>query len=433
MLSAGGIRQQFSIRENIEMSLYGIDFLRSLPHEVQTPQSRPFCFMWTQPRAGNHTHTPTHSPPSPPPPTHQVARLTNSSPAEHDVQLHEHGYLLLASTAQGDANLRANNAVQHAAGADWITLLRPDEIERRFPWCRTDDLTLGAFGERNEGYFDPWCFLNGLRAACRQLGVTTVNSAAVGMSASSGPAPGAPSPAASAPAVISAVHTADGQTLACDRVVVAAGAWSARVVDQMRAALAPHHGVADVPVRRRKRSVFHVHCAQDGAADAHAMPPASTPLVVDPSGVWFRPEAGRPGAFICGVSPDAAAADPDCEGEDDACHLERPDHAIFEDRVWPALYERVPRAFGALRMGHMWAGYYDYNTLDQNAIIDHHPDVRNAVVATGFSGHGLQQAPATGRAVAELVLEGRFCSLDLGKFGYGRILRGEPFLEANIV
>lgn len=80
-----------------------------------------------------------------------------------------------------------------------------------------------------------------------------------------------------------------------------------------------------------------------------------------------------------------------------------------------------------------WAGFYDYNTFDQNAIIGQHPLINNMYFATGFSGHGLQQSPAVGRAVAELILDGDFKTLDLGNFGFKRILAQEPMLERNIV
>lgn len=80
-----------------------------------------------------------------------------------------------------------------------------------------------------------------------------------------------------------------------------------------------------------------------------------------------------------------------------------------------------------------WAGYYDYNTFDQNAIIGQHPYHDNLIFATGFSGHGIQQAPAAGRAVMELIVDGRFTSIDLERFGFDRIISNEPIFEQNIV
>lgn len=80
-----------------------------------------------------------------------------------------------------------------------------------------------------------------------------------------------------------------------------------------------------------------------------------------------------------------------------------------------------------------WAGFYDYNTFDQNAIIGQHPLVTNMYFATGFSGHGLQQSPAVGRAVAELIVDGGYKTIDLGAFDVKRILLQEPMLERNIV
>lgn len=80
-----------------------------------------------------------------------------------------------------------------------------------------------------------------------------------------------------------------------------------------------------------------------------------------------------------------------------------------------------------------WAGFYDYNTFDQNGIIGLHPLVTNMYFATGFSGHGLQQSPAVGRAVAELIVDGCFKTIDLSAFDVKRILLQEPILERNIV
>jgi len=100
--------------------------------------------------------------------------------------------------------------------------------------------------------------------------------------------------------------------------------------------------------------------------------------------------------------------------------------------VWPTLAHRIP-AFEAIKLVRAWAGHYDYNTLDQNAILGPHPEVGNFYFANGFSGHGLQQSPAVGRATAEHIIHGGYRSIDLTRFGYGRVLRNEPIFELNVV
>ena len=79
---------------------------------------------------------------------------------------------------------------------------------------------------------------------------------------------------------------------------------------------------------------------------------------------------------------------------------------FFEERIWPALYNRV-EAFGEIKVRSSWAGLYEVNTADHNALIGWHPGLPNVLLLNGFSGHGLQQSPAAGRAAAELVAHGR--------------------------
>jgi glycine/D-amino acid oxidase-like deaminating enzyme len=221
----------------------------------------------------------------------------------------------------------------------------------------------------------------------------------------------------------------DGGTervIGCGHLVNAAGAWSARLVDMCGG------GVAPLPVAARRRSIFSVRAAPMAAEGNAGTPPVvpsqSTPLVVDPTGVYFRPE-GPPGHFICGVSPPESRGDPD-GGE--LHELDEVDHGLFDEIVWPTLYARC-EAFGALKVQSAWSGFYEYNTLDQNAIIGNHPHVPNLILCNGFSGHGLQQAPGAGRAVAELLTTGSYTTVDVSCFGFDRVLSNEPIFEKNIV
>jgi sarcosine oxidase len=149
--------------------------------------------------------------------------------------------------------------------------------------------------------------------------------------------------------------------------------------------------------------------------------PGLTPLTIDPSGTWFRPE-GR--FYIGGTTP--------AEGNDPPTAPLEVQHQEWDDMVWPALANRVP-AFEAAKVVNSWAGYYEYNTFDQNGIVGRHPAIESLIFATGFSGHGIQQSPAVGRAVAELIVHGSYRTLDLSPFGYERISAGKPIRELNVV
>ena len=143
--------------------------------------------------------------------------------------------------------------------------------------------------------------------------------------------------------------------------------------------------------------------------------------MIDPSGVWCRPE-GR--LWLAGSAPDP---DPDADPDD----LE-PDHSQWEDTVWPALAARVP-AFEAVKVIRAWAGQYDMNTMDANAILGAHDEVSNLILANGFSGHGLQQSPAVGRGLAAWIVHGRWVTLDMSPLGFARVRAGRPYLERAVI
>jgi len=222
-------------------------------------------------------------------------------------------------------------------------------------------------------------------------------------------------------------------TLSPRTVVNAAGAHAHDVLTLL-ASDYPRH-VTELPVRPRKRCIFFFRCP--AAATLPSSPPATplckAPLTVDGSGVYFRPEGrGTTDTFLAGVSPDATD---DCDALDDTAAFGVTDadyEKLFESCIWPALYERV-EAFGEIKVHSSWAGLYEYNTIDQNALIGSHPELPNLILANGFSGHGLQQSPACGRAVAELIEHGRFLTLDLSLFGPERVTEARAGRETGIV
>jgi glycine/D-amino acid oxidase-like deaminating enzyme len=169
----------------------------------------------------------------------------------------------------------------------------------------------------------------------------------------------------------------------------------------------------DLPVYARRRSIFNV---SSPARLPHC------PLLIDPTGVYFRPEGNT---FITGTSPS-----PERDAND--LPLDEVDYDLFDEVIWPTLAHRVPQ-FEALRVERCWSGYYEYNVFDQNAIIGYHPDIDNCVFANGYSGHGLQQGPATGRGVSELILTGQYITLDLSALGWDRLLENRPIVEKNVV
>jgi glycine/D-amino acid oxidase-like deaminating enzyme len=305
-----------------------------------------------------------------------------------ELALTENGYLYLASEA-GAPILAANHATQLFEGAD-ILLLGADALKARFPFLNLDGVAAAAWGRSGEGWFDGYMLMQAFRRKARSLGAVYREGEIVEIEREG--------------ARVSTVRLASGERFACGAFVNAAGASGA-------AKLAGEMGVA-IPVHSRKRCVF-LFTAKERIARC--------PLVIDTSGVYVRTEGE---SYICGVSP-PEAQDPDS----DDFEVEWPQ---FDEIIWPALAHRIP-AFENLRPGRAWAGHYDLNIFDHNAIVGRVPGLDNAFLAAGFSGHGIQQSPAIGRGLAELIAQGRYETLDLGDFAYERIAAGRPLLERNVI
>jgi FAD-dependent oxidoreductase domain-containing protein 1 len=307
-----------------------------------------------------------------------------------NIGLKEGGYLYLSATNAGAALLKELNTVQRSEGAD-IALLEPALLKEKFPYLQTDDLTMGSFGLSGEGWFDGYGLLQAFRKKARSLGVTYHKAKVTGLERSG--------------SRVTSVTLDGGSQIPCGAFVNTSGASGARAVASMA-------GV-DIPVFAKKRCVFPFTCKT---------PTPNLPLLIDTSGIWVRPEGD---GYIAGFSPD------DLDETDSGTDFEV-DWSIFEDIIWPALAQRIP-AFEAIKPGNPWAGHYDMCLLDHNAIIGRLGGLDNAYIAAGFSGHGLQQSPAVGRGLAELISTGNYLSLDLSALGFDRIIKGEPLLERNVI
>jgi FAD-dependent oxidoreductase domain-containing protein 1 len=308
---------------------------------------------------------------------------------EADIAFREKGYLILAGP-DGLPILTANHAVQLAEGAD-IVMEDAAALQSRFPWLSGEGIAAGAYGRSGEGWFDAHALLALFRKALKSRAIDMMEGevAAIGL----------------ADGRVTGVTLADGRRIDAGLVVNAAGPNAGTV-----AAMA---GLA-LPVEPRKRSVF-VFEARERLEDM--------PLLVDPSGIYVRPEGS---VYITGGAEDEAG-----ESAADPADFE-PEWPLFEEVIWPVLAARIP-AFEAIKPTRAWAGHYDYNTLDQNAVIGPHPVVSNFLFANGFSGHGLQQAPAVGKALAEWIIHGAYRTVDCSAFGYERIAEGRAFRELNVI
>ncbi|WP_137110398.1 FAD-binding oxidoreductase [Rhodobacter sp. SY28-1] len=347
-LSFSCIRQQFSTELNIRISQFGADFVQSLRQQM-----------------GGDDRVP-------------------------ELKIQNFGYLYMADTPDFAAVLRANQAVQAAAGAG-TRLLTPDQIKAEYPFYSVDDLVLGSLNTKDEGYFDGFTVFDWFRRKAREAGVEYLAGEVTGLDVSAGRVTG--------------VRLASGRRIGCGMVVNASGTRGAKV-----AAMA---GIA-IPIEPRKRYNWVIQ--------AETPLDRPLPLTIDPTGVYVREVGG--GTYMAGGHADV---DPAVAFDDFAM-----DPDIWLDKFWPTIATRIP-AFEAVKVVNEWAGQYDYNLLDQNAITGPHPEIGNFLFLNGFSGHGLQQSPAMGRATAEWIVHGGYRTLDMRPFHYDRIAAGQAMVEAAII
>ncbi len=309
-----------------------------------------------------------------------------------ELSIQNYGYMYLADNDTFAKTLRENQKVQRAAGAE-TELLTANAIKERYPFYNVDDVLLGSINRKDEGYWDGGTVFDWWRRSAKDNGVEYLTNRAVAMDVDGGK--------------VRSIILETGEVISCGQVVNASGP---------RGALTAQMAGIQLPVEPRKRFTWIFSAEQPLDQEL--------PLTIDPSGVHVRQDG--PKTYMAGGAPepgDDVAVDPNDFTMD---------HGRWENHVWPIIATRIPQ-FETIKVVTEWAGHYAYNTLDQNAVIGAHPEISNFIFLNGFSGHGLQQSPAMGRATAELLIYGDYRSLDMAPFGFERIAAGRSFQEKAII
>lgn len=292
------------------------------------------------------------------------------------------GYLYLVAGNVGIAQIEAVRKEMDSAGTS-PQILDRTSLSERFPSVRVDDIDQGLWSP-DDGWIDPSGALNGFKGKARALGVAYKKDRVVGITVSGTTA--------------RAVVLESGEVLDAGYVVNCANCWAPDVAKMV--------GLT-IPVLPLRRMSYYFETRNTLE---------QLPLTRDMHGVSVRPE-GR--GFITGVTDYTSGYGFNWEL----------DYAWFEESVWPKLAHRVP-AFESLKLQSCWSGHYDMSLLDRCPFIGPwRGHVDNFYVAAGFSGHGLQHAPAVGRGLAELITSGRYQSLDLSRLGLERVEKNTPLVD----
>ncbi|HNP74327.1 MAG TPA: FAD-dependent oxidoreductase [Kouleothrix sp.] len=342
-LSDGNMRVQFNIKENIQMSLYGLEVLARFGDEFAVDGDRP------------------------------------------DPGFRQQGNLFVIDEASHDET-RDGLAQQQRLGG-MVEWLAPEQVRAAYPLYENLDGCVGGTLGRQDGTMSPLAVLQAYRKKAIALGARFIQAEVAEVLRDGGRAAG--------------VALASGERLSAPAVVNSAGPWASRVA---------HTAGVRLPVSPTKRQVTTVEVA--------ARPGHILPALFFPSGLYCIHEGG--GLFMIGKSfPD------DPVGLEDFSWERR----RFEELIWPELVELMP-SFDRLKITGGWAGLYEVNTFDGNAILGEWPELPGFYLANGFSGHGFQQCHAVGRYTAELIL-GRPHALDLAVFAASRILENRPAYESR--
>lgn len=372
-VSVGGLCQQFSLPENIQMSLFAADFLRS---------------------ARKHFGE------------------------EVPLQFTPHGHLMLAGEEHAES-LKRSSQLQNELGAR-NELLTADRLTARFPWLNTKGIALGCLGLEKEGWFNPLALLSNFRRSASGYGAHFISGQVVDFEFKSQTDISVVTDLGSNEGAYTGLEKAviqlpDGTRRTCKFAlcVISAGASSEQIARLARIGVGPGILRVPLPINARKRYMYAIN------SQAQSAPGMNMPMTIDPSGIFIRRD-GLGGNYIC------------VQDSTEEYNSAMIDPQYFAQHIRPHLYNRIP-VLGESQVVDSWAGCYDHNVYDENGILGAHPYYNNLYLATGFSGHGVQQSLAVGRAISELIMDGQFRTIDLSRLSFDRLIVDQPMFELNNV
>jgi len=306
-------------------------------------------------------------------------------PDAEGVDFHQIGYLFLLSTPEAFTTFERSAALQQRLGLP-VEVLTPEQVGSRWPWLSVHDL-VGATYCPTDGYGRPHNVMQAFATQAQRLGASFVEGAEV-------------SAITRKAARIMTVETNQG-SFSPGSVIICAGPWSGE--------LGRLAGV-EIPVQPLRRMCF--------VTDPFDAIPQDAPMTIEmPNTFHFRPEGA---GFMLGTSD-----------QDEPYGFHTTMRWEWQERVMEDAAKRIP-VLEQAKIHHGWAGLYE-TSPDHNAILGPIPGVENLLVATGFSGHGVMQSPATGMIMSEFILDGKAHTLDVSALGIERFSAGRLHPENHVI
>ena len=297
-----------------------------------------------------------------------------------DPEFRRIGYLFLATEERERRIFRQNVELQRKFGIP-VEFLDSEEIGKRWPYLRTDDVLGGTFCGW-DGYAGPGEVLSGLAKGAKREGVRIYEGTEVmGISLARGR--------------IQSVKTKE-EEISTSVIVNAGGPYAASIGDMA--------GV-QIPVKPLRRQIFVT-------APFH-LTDHPVPLTIDFHRGWYFRREGE-GLLLSGPLDLEPSFNLNTEYE---AMAEASENAVY----------RVP-VLEKARIARGWAGLYEISP-DHHAILGRVPEVDGFILANGFSGHGFQHSPAVGKVVSELITDGNAVTIDIASLSIERFDKGELVLE----